>query len=257
MTQDVPMRFGLHLLLMVAVPFSVGCGDKPCETNDQCSLPALCLNRVCANPPPVADHEPCQHDAHCQGGACVFTADGGTCATTCASATDCASSKCAPTPDLRTDGARLRLTCGPEGGERYFAERCSTDTECRSGLCNDSHCTSPCGVCPADFTCTPTTLTRQGLPLDVGACGWWPVDHVIELGAVDTSATGTQPLSFTLPDGYGAFTVVLEDAEGQVPSVLTGPDGTVFIELLGPSTVVPPTWRAPRPEPEPRRCWYR
>jgi len=223
------MRLGL--LAAASLLVVCGCG-KPCDRDDQCPLPAVCAaDHRCAAPAPGPDGSTCSHDLHCQGGACVFGAEGGRCATACESQSDCPSAKCAPVADQRSGASTLRLVCGAAGGDRYTAETCRDDAECRSGLCDDGHCTSPCGTCPAAFSCRPRTLSRGGLSLDHGACTWWPVQPTLELGAVDTDAVTGGSVGFMLPPGYAAFTLVLEDAADQVPTVLklVGPDGTLFI----------------------------
>lgn len=225
------MRLSFPLVAALAVASS-GCGDKPCAKDEECEAPARCgADRRCAVPAPAPDGAECTHDAHCEGKACLFSAQGGACATACESASDCATARCALAVDARAQGERLRFTCGPVSGDRYVAEGCAGDGQCRSGLCHDGHCTTPCGSCPAAFACGPTTLSRGALSVDHGVCSWWPVQPVVELGAADTPGTGTRALSFELPQGYGAFTLVLEDFEDRVPVVtrLLAPDGTVFI----------------------------
>ncbi|MEW5741927.1 MAG: hypothetical protein AB1938_23635 [Myxococcota bacterium] len=222
--------------LLVALPAALlaasGCGEKSCTSDADCQLPTVCsAEGRCAAPPPAADGQPCSHDAHCQGGACLFSSTGGTCATSCESASDCASARCALSTDARAEGSRLRLTCTAVTGDRYAAETCASDAQCRSGICHDAHCTSPCGACPPGFACQPATLSREGLAVDHGVCTWWPVQPVLELGAFDTSVAAPTSASFELPAGFDAFTLVLEDAEDLVPAVtrLVAPDGTVLI----------------------------
>lgn len=74
-------------------------------------------------------------------------------------------------------------------------------------------------------------LMRGGQSLATGVCTWWPVQPVLELGSVDTPASGVATLTFTVPEGFGAFTVLLEDFSDRVPVVmgLTAPDGTRII----------------------------
>jgi hypothetical protein len=110
------------LLFPVAalVLFSACGGGAPtCTQNSDCTLPALCsVAGKCEAPSPVADGEACSHDAHCTGQACVFTAEGGRCATACEDVADCATGRCAPTVDARAEGKRLRLTCTAAAGDR-------------------------------------------------------------------------------------------------------------------------------------------
>ncbi|MCC6334521.1 MAG: hypothetical protein IT380_11105 [Myxococcales bacterium] len=222
----------LWLVLPAALLAASGCGEKSCTSEADCQLPAVCgPDGRCAAPPPAADGVACRHDAHCQGGACLFTDGAGLCATACQSASDCTSGRCAVATDARAEGSRLRLACTAVTGDRYAAETCTGDGQCRSGICHDGHCSSPCGTCPTEFECQPATLSRAGLSLDHGVCTWWPVQPELELGAFDTPAATAASASFELPPGFDAFTLVLEDAENLVPVVtrLVGPDGTVLI----------------------------
>lgn len=224
---------GLVLALGVQGALS-GCEPlRPaCARDADCQLPLLCGgDGRCVAPAPRADREPCQDDLHCQGAVCLFAPEGGRCATGCEDPAGCPSGRCALATDARASGDRLRLVCGPAQGDRFFGERCATDSQCRPGLCHQGHCTSACGACPTDFACQPATLARSPLSLDHGVCSWWPVQPVLELGEVPTPAAAPALLSLELPPGYGAFTLVLEDFDGLVPAVtrLTGPDGTVFI----------------------------
>jgi len=222
--------------LLVLSPLAVlaACGETPtCTRDSDCALPALCsgAKKTCEAPAPVADGQPCAHDQHCTGLACVFSADGGRCATACDDVADCASGRCAPTVDDRPSGKQLRLTCTATSGDRYYAEPCGGDTECRTGLCHDGRCSSACGTCPTEFACQPATVARAGVSLDHGVCTWWPVQPELELGPVDTSPAAPTSLTFELPAGFDAFTLVLEDAEDLVPAVtsLVAPDGTVLL----------------------------
>lgn len=202
-----------------------GC-EKPCASDAECPLPAVCsAQKTCAVPAPRADKEPCSDDRHCQGGVCLS----GACATGCDSTTACASGRCAPAADSRSSS--LRLVCGDAAGERFLSERCQSDEQCRSGVCQDGHCSAVCGTCPEPLACRPAMLMRAGQSLATGVCTWWPVQPVLELGSVDTPVSGVAALSFTVPEGYGAFTVVLEDFGDRVPVVmgLTAPDGTKLI----------------------------
>lgn len=215
---------GLSALLL----FLSACGGSTCATDADCGLPAVCGDeRRCVVPEARADGEPCSDDRHCAGGACVISAGAGTCATTCADATECPSARCGPT----TDDVQLRFTCGAVSGDRFYAERCTSDGDCRTGLCHDGRCVTPCGTCPSGFECQPATVTRMGHSLDHGVCTWWPVQPVVELGPAVTTASAPASLSFDLPAGADAFTLVLEEADGQVPEVtkLVAPDGRVFI----------------------------
>lgn len=157
--------------------------------------------------------------------------EGNTCATGCQSATDCPTNRCSPSLDARSEGSRLRLTCTQPQGDRYAAETCSDDRACRTGLCFEDHCSTPCGTCPTEFGCHPGTISRGGVSLDHGVCSWWPEQPVLELGAVSTTEVGARTLEFTLPAGFGAFTLVLEAADDSVPAVtgLVAPDGTVLL----------------------------
>lgn len=219
------------VLACLALVVLTGC-EATCTSDAECAAPAVCGSEgKCLVPVAGPDGAACSDDRHCAGGACLFSAEGGRCATACASAADCPTGRCALAVDTRADTSRLRLTCGPGQGDRFYAETCADDGQCRSGVCHDGRCTSPCGTCPADFDCQPTTLTRLGRSLDHGVCTWWPVQPVIELGPAATTDAAPTVLSFELPAGVGAFTLVLEDFEDRVPAVtrLTGPDGTVFI----------------------------
>lgn len=224
------MRATLPVLAVLAVALA-GCAE-PCATDADCALPAVCsADRRCVAPAPADDGAACTHDLHCRGGACLFSGAAGTCATACQSAADCAQGRCALAQDARAEGARLRFACAPPAGDRYAAETCSDDGQCRSGLCHDGHCTMPCGTCPASLACGPATLARGALSLDHGVCSWWPVLPVLELGGVDTADTGATALTFDVPATAGAFTLVLEDFANRVPAVtrLVAPDGAVFV----------------------------
>lgn len=225
------MRLLLALSVVTVVSLSA-CGGPACTTDADCTLPAVCgSEQRCVVPEARADGEPCSDDRHCAGGACVFSAGAGTCATACDDAAGCPSARCGLTTDTRPDGAHLRLTCSAASGDRFYAETCTADADCRTGLCHDGRCVTPCGACPSDFECQPATLTRTGTSLDHGVCTWWPVQPVVELGPAVTTASAPATLSFELPAGAPAFTLVLEDFDDVVPVVtkLTAPDGRLFI----------------------------
>lgn len=222
----------LRVLLLTGIAVLVTGCEQTCRNDGQCSLPAVCgEEHHCVVPQPRADGADCAHDQHCAGGVCLMSPQGNVCATACEGAVDCPSHRCTPSVDARPAGSTLRLTCLVEGGDRYAAETCRRDVDCRTGLCFDDHCTSPCGACPTEFACQPATITRGALSLDHGVCTWWPEQPVLELGAVDTSVASPKTIEFTLPEGFGAFTLVLEAADDSVLSVsrLTGPNGAVYI----------------------------
>lgn len=225
------MRLLLALSAVTVATLSA-CGGPACTTDADCTLPAVCgSEQRCVVPEARADGEPCSDDRHCAGGACIFSAGAGTCATACDDAAGCPSARCGLTTDTRPDGAHLRLTCSATSGDRFYAEPCTADADCRTGLCHDGRCITPCGACPSDFECQPATLTRMGASLDHGVCTWWPVQPVVELGPAVTTASAPATLSFDLPAGGPAFTLVLEDFDDVVPVVtrLTAPDGRLFI----------------------------
>lgn len=222
------LLLGLSALLLALS----GCGNATCATDADCALPAVCGSEGrCVVPEARADGEPCSDDRHCSGGACVFSAGAGACATACEDGAGCPGGRCALINDARAEGARLRFTCGAVSGDRFFAERCVGDADCRTGLCHDGRCVTPCGACPADFECQPATLTRAGRSLDHGVCTWWPIQPVVELGPAVTTDAAPTTLSFELPADYAAFTLVLEDFDDRVPAVtrLVAPDGRVFL----------------------------
>lgn len=205
---------------------------KTCTSDADCLSAWVCReDGRCEKPTPVADGAPCNDDSHCIGGVCLFSARGNVCATACADVSVCSTERCAPMLDQRTAGTTLRFTCQPSSGDRFLGESCSTDSECRSGLCQNAHCTSPCGTCPEPFSCQPTTVTREMSSINVGVCTWWPAQPALELGEVETPATGVAALTFDLPASAGAFTIVLEDAADQIPVVsrLVSPMGEVVV----------------------------
>lgn len=192
---------------------------------------AVLLLAACSGPatPPKNDGEPCTDATGCVGGLCLVADGGGVCATACESTTFCDAGRCIPRRDGRTN--TLTPVCAPAGGDRFLSEACTADDQCRSGVCDDGHCSALCGTCPGAASCRPRTLDREGLSLAHGVCAWWPELSIVEIGSPTTPATGAASLSFTLPDGATAFTLVLEDAMDRVPVVtkLTAPDGTVLI----------------------------
>lgn len=219
-------------LLATALVALSSCAGPRCDADADCVAPAVCsVEHRCAVPGTAPDGAACERDLDCRGRACLAAGANGRCATACDGAPACGEGRCALVTDARPEGTRLRFTCGPLEGTRFAAEACAADAECRSGLCHDGRCTSPCGACPEGFACAPATLTRGAASLDHGVCSWWPVQPVLELGPVDTPASGTAALELPLPEGAGAFTLVLEDDADQVPSVqrLVAPDGTVLI----------------------------
>ncbi len=222
----------MRTLFLAAAVTAVSACEAPCSSDSSCAAPAICgADKRCVVPPPADDGAACSHDAHCKGGACVFGASGNTCATACAEVTACATDRCAPTVDARPDGSKLRFTCQSATPGRFLTETCSADQECRSGFCQAGHCTSPCGSCPSLLACQPATVTREQLSVDVGVCSWWAEQPILELGALDTPATGVATLSFQLPAESTAFTVVVEDFEDRIPVILklVAPSGAVFV----------------------------
>lgn len=222
----------MRALLVASIGFLLSACEAPCSSDASCDAPAVCgPEKRCVIPPPADDGAACSHDAHCKGGACLFAPEGNTCATACAEVTACTSERCAPTVDHRPDGDRLRFTCQPASPGRFLSETCVADADCRSGFCQAGHCSSPCGACPSSLTCQPATVTREALSLDVGVCSFWPELATLELGAVDTPASGTATLTFELPATATAFTIVVEDFDDRVPVIsrLLAPTGAVFV----------------------------
>lgn len=137
---------------------------SPCRGPGDCSGSALCVGYpdgggYCATP--------CRSDADCGGDRCLNTSggplcirfDGGT--PSCAGGTSgCTNdSQCAPTEICSGGSCVPRPTTGNDLGEA-----CSSDDECRSGLCLGGMCTQSCDwlsptSCPSGFYCDADSST--------------------------------------------------------------------------------------------------
>lgn len=154
----------------------------PCEADNQCSAPQICVvqtsdgARVCADPAgPGNPGDACVDGSECRSGLCL----NGACASPCVIDTDCPGGyECIsqtipidggatvdfnvcvekPTPCLSNgncpdpaicvidrSGDPPSLTCqDPIPGGKDLGESCQADGECLSGLCLDNLCTRPC-----------------------------------------------------------------------------------------------------------------
>jgi hypothetical protein len=151
------------------------------------------------DPDPDAAGVPCTDDSECGGGVCRLT------------------------------GSALR--CSTAGGA-LAGTACSTDGQCASGLCEAFLCQELCSTCGDGAACRPLSITREGATRELQVCQpfrHWPS---LELGGVATDATGSAEITFTLPEGVAAFTVLLEGDPMQRMAVtrLVAPDGTVLLD---------------------------
>lgn len=250
------MRQGLAPVLLMVVLVSA-CDDAvdrppaPCTRDADCALPELCgVDGLCAKPDPVEEGETCQHDEHCLSQICVERPDldqGAVCSTPCDEPDTCKPGQiCAPTlatPVQPADGQdkKLLLLCVAAGsGELYQGEPCSSDEQCRSGLCHKEECTQPCGTCPVVATCEEQTLSREGLTLQHDLCIRQPPLRIVELGPVDTPQSGAQELTFDIDAGVQSFVLFARDEDGLAVGIrrLTGPDGTVIIDQDNPEAAL-------------------
>lgn len=230
--------------LAVCALLVAGCGEeptgRPCDSDEDCTLPDLCgEDGTCTAPAPVEEGKPCIHDDHCQSGLCFDQGQGAICSTACEDPSGCQSGQvCVPVAGHPVADANqeLRLLCqAPGDGIFHLAEACETDADCRSGLCEGKRCTQPCGSCPGDLVCVKTKVERGGASLDTGVCQVKLVE-VIDLGAVDTPATGAPPLSFTVEEGVSSFVLFADDKEDFRVAIkrLEAPDGAVLVDYDDP-----------------------
>ena len=218
----------------------VGCGDdapnRPCTTDTDCTLPAVCgVDQRCVTPDPAADGKPCAHPDHCESGVCFDAGNGGLCITPCGEPADCpvAAPRCLPlVGDTLPTGGKpaAKLLCqAPGTGVLHLGEACTVDADCASGICESGRCTRVCAkTCPGTMGCEPATLAGS---LAASVCHP-SLLQTLELGAVTVPATGlVTPLTFTIAAGVHSFMALADDKDNLIVALtrLEGPDGTVLV----------------------------
>ena len=220
----------------------LGCEEQPrCSTDEECTLPALCsVERRCIVPEPVEAGQACKDDAHCSSRLCLDLGQGAICVQGCADTAQCTSpQQCVPSASraVAASDRQLRSIClAPGAGERFLQESCQQDGQCRSRLCHQGRCATPCGLCPQGLTCESVSLTREEISAELALCSRPAPLAMIELGAHTTTANGSVPISFELPDSVGSFVVFAEGRDDQLISIdrLEGPGGVLLSDRNTP-----------------------
>ncbi len=145
----------------------------------------------------------------------------------CVRDADCAASEtCSPV----VNGNAVTTECvAQRAGAAAPGEPCLNDCECATGLCHESACTSTCALtCSGCAACRPVTYSSGDASGEVRACVFGaPWDRpILELGSVPVPDAGTGPISFEIPEGTAAFTLIAESSSGCiVPLRLSSPAG--------------------------------
>lgn len=198
-------------------------------------LGAACVPPVSERPPLAADGEPCDADAACASGQCVAFRDGARCGRRCGDDRDCdPTSACHLAPIEGAATTEIERICETASATVATAgTACAHDGECRSRLCEAGECLELCtDQCGPGRRCEARAIERFSSSISTDVCAVRLAAADLDLGPVETTLDGSLELSFDVPEGTGAFTVVLDDPEGLRVAVRTliAPDGTALVD---------------------------
>jgi len=149
----------------------LGAIGAPCATGEDCTF-GVCVgvdDRYCSKPCDYSGTLDCDPGYVCEDGACRRDGEG-TLGTACQDPADCVSGLCSSDgfctslcdeepcpPGFECVPAGSQSVCEPRDGSMPFGRGCSSDEDCRSGICGSGGCTRECGdgfaPCPDGIEC--------------------------------------------------------------------------------------------------------
>ncbi len=200
-------------------------------------IPSLLVSKL-------IDGAPCTEDAECVSGVCLGVGTNKTCVTMCQTEGDCArSASCVIAPLGSVHETHTRWCRPLEPSQQLWAEPCTENRDCATGICHLDSCTQLCANdCPLGSVCEQVEIELGNRTNVLPVCLFDLSRPNLELGPLETPLGGSE-FSFEAPEGLGSLTIVLVDEDGLRVSIrsLISPDGTQLTGVPPPNTdIIPP-----------------
>jgi len=207
----------------------------------------------CRDPNPGGDDlgDVCQKDRHCKANLCFDSRFRNICSVPCDDVNDCkqgfrceetdiadgqggtiTDKICVPAPPAKcdkqsdcgadetcsivptSDGNGLESVCIPDPGGLATGNACQSDSECKSLVCLNNHCASPCtsrDQCANDQACRTASISKQGNTGEFVVCETLPEEKCTSTG--------------TCSDGTRRCSSLRQDANNDIQAYCQFPNG--------------------------------